>query len=188
MPTNFTENYTPRVVYNSNYPIGHPNNEKYVESLAVWGMARIKASAQPYHKKHKGVRDKGKKGKLVTVTIEDLKEIIIKTNGKSPEGNEIYFGPTGYLLHPSKSQEYGFITDDERRRFPSWDRIDSSKDYTKENLQLTTKAYNLGKSTNDERNFQSLEKATLKWHGVELEITNPTASLLANTMKQLVRN
>ena len=78
------------------------------------------------------------------------------------------------------------LTDDENSRFPSFDRIDSSKGYIRENLQLTTKSYNLGKSSNDTKHIEFTEKATIKWNGVEIEITNPTASLLANTLKQLV--
>lgn len=186
MATSFTKDYTPRVSYDSNYPIGHPNNEKYVESLAIWGMGRIKSSAKPYHKKHKGVKDRGKAGKEVTVTLNDLKEIIIKSNGKSPNGTNIYFGPTGILLNPGKAQEYGMITDDERSRFPSWDRIDSSKGYTRENIQLTTKSYNLGKSTNDVSNGQSPERVIAKWKGAEIEFIYPTASFVANTLKELV--
>ena len=29
------------------------------------------------------------------------------------------------------------------------------------------------------------EKATLKWKGVEVELINPTASFIANTLKEL---
>ena len=185
MATSFTKNYTPRVSYDSNYPIGHPNNQKYVDSLATLGMARIKSSAQPYHKKHNGVKNKGKAGKIVTVTIDDLKKIIIKSNGKSPNGADIYFGPAGILLNPTKAVQYGMITNDDRSRFPSWDRMDSSKGYTKENIQLTTKSYNLGKSENDVTDNTSPERVTIKWKGAEAELFNPTSSFLANTLKEL---
>lgn len=185
MATSFTKDYTPRVSYDSNYPIGHPNNQKYVDSLAILGMARIKSSAQPYHQKHKGVKNKGKVGKVVTVTIDDLKEIIVKSNGKSPNGADIYFGPAGILLNPTKAVKYGMITNDDRSRFPSWDRIDSSKGYTKENIQLTTKSYNLGKSENDVIINKSTEIITLRWKGAEVDLSNITASFLANTLKEL---
>jgi len=186
MASTLTKNYSPRVKYDSNYPIGHPNNQQYVDMLANLGMTRITSSAQPYHKKHNGVKNKGKVGKVVTVTIDDLKEIIIKSNGKSPNGADIYFGPSGILLNPTKAQEYGMITDDDRSRFPSWDRIDSSKGYSKENIQLTTKSYNLGKSTNDVVSSNLLtERVTIRWKGAEAELYNPTSSFVANTLKEL---
>ena len=186
MASSLTKNYKPRVSYDSNYPISHPNNAEYVRSLAVWGMARIKSSAKAYHKKHKGVKDNGKPGKQVTITIDDLKEIIIKSDGKSPNGADIYFGPTGILLNPGKAEEFKMITKEQRSRFPSFDRIDSSKGYIKENLQLVTKSYNLGKSSDDIAGTELAETATLKWNGVEVQITNFTSSFLANTIKQLV--
>lgn len=188
MASALTKNYSPRVKYDSNYSISHPNNAEYVKQLATLGMARIKSSAQPYHQKHKGVKNKGKAGKVVTVTIDDLKEIIIKSNGKSPNGADIYFGSAGILLNPGKALEYGMITNDERSRFPSWDRIDSSKGYTKENIQLTTKSYNLGKSENDVIVEQPIQKVTTKWNGIDIEFVNTTSSFVANTLKELVNN
>lgn len=186
MPSTLTENYSPRVSYDSNYPISHPNNRKYVDQLAVWAMERIKASAQPYHKKHKGVKNNGTPGKEITVTLDILKSVIVESNGKSPNGVDIHFAPVGILRNPGKAEELGFVTSDQRSRFPSIDRIDSSKGYTEDNIQLTTKIYNLGKSTyNISVGNLLTEKATLKWKGVEVELINPTASFLANTLKEL---
>jgi hypothetical protein len=44
---------------------------------------------------------------------------------------------------------------------------------------LGKSSYNIGSSN------PLPEKATIKWNGIEVEITNPTASLLANTLKEL---
>jgi hypothetical protein len=75
MASTITKNYSPRVRYDSNYPITHPNNEAYVKQLAVWAMERIGSSAKAYHEKHKGVKNNGTPGKQITVTLDDLKEI-----------------------------------------------------------------------------------------------------------------
>jgi hypothetical protein len=186
MASTLTKNYSPRVKYDSRYPINHPNNKEYVKQLAVWGMERIKGSAKSYAKKNKGVKDTGKPDKVITVTLEDLERVIIDSNGKSPNGNDIHFASVGILRNPGTAEKLGFVTSEQRSRFPSWDRIDSSKGYIPKNIQLTTKSYNLGKSSYNIGSSNPLpEKATIKWNGIEVEITNPTASLLANTLKEL---
>ena len=185
MATTLTKNYSPRVRYDSNYPISHSKNAEYVKQLAVWAMERIGTSAKAYHEKHKGVKNNGTPGKQVTVTLDDLKEMIIKSNGKSPKGADIYFGPVCILRKPGESERLGLVTNEERTRWPSVDRIDSSKGYIPGNIQLTTKRYNLGKSSSNASSDQLIEKATIKWNGIEVEITNPTASFLANTLKEL---
>ena len=175
MANTLTENYKPRIEYNSEYPISHTINRPYIKQLAVWGMERIKSSAKPYHQKHNGVKNNGKMGKEVTVTLAELEEIIIKSDGKSPNGIDIYFGPVGILRNPGQAEKLGFITSEQRSRFPSFDRINSSQYYTVNNIQLTTKSYNLGKSSNDVSiSKQIIEKATIRWKGVEVELNDFT--------------
>jgi hypothetical protein len=148
--THLTKNYRPRIVFNESYGIEHPINAGYVSSLASYMMTRVRSTARPYHKKHIGVKDNGTKGKLVTITKEQMEQKIRDTKGKSPDGTSIYFGPVGYLSNPTKAIELGFMTAEENSRKPSPDRIDSNlKEYSNENLQITTKKYNLGKSNDD---------------------------------------
>jgi hypothetical protein len=188
MTSKLIKHYSPRIKYDLSYSISHPNNKQYVKQLALWGMERINSSAKSYAKKNKGVRDTGKPDKVVTITLADLETIIINSNGKSPCGTDINFAPVGVLRNPGKFEESGIITSEERSRFPSWDRIDSHKGYIPKNVQLTTKSYNLGKSSNNIFTpNQSENKVTLKWNGVELEFNQPTASFLANTLKELVK-
>lgn len=143
----FTENYIPRVSFNSDYGIEHPINEPYVNSLTSWLMERIKRAAKPYHQKHPGVSDNGKKGKVVTITMDELKQKIRDTKGVSPDGVPIYFGPTTLMSNPNRAIKLGLMTDDENQRKPSVDRIVSEiKEYSNENVQIGTKKYNLGKS------------------------------------------
>jgi hypothetical protein len=71
-------------------------------------MERINSSAKPYHKKHKGVKDNGKNGKEVTITHNDLVQIITKSNGKSPDGIDIYFAPIGILRAPTDAEKFGY--------------------------------------------------------------------------------
>jgi hypothetical protein len=186
MTNKLTNNYKPRVKHFSEYSLSDSENYEYVTALAKWAMARIKTSANPYHRKHKGVKDNGKPGKQISVTLTDLKEMIIKSNGKSPNGVDIHFAPIAVLNAPKNAREVGLLTNEQHSRFPSIDRIDSSKGYTPDNIQLTTKSYNLGKANNDvSATYQTIEKVTLKWKGVEVELNQPTASFLATTLKEL---
>jgi hypothetical protein len=189
MASTLTKDYCPRFTYDSNYPIDHPNNRRYIQQLAVWLMERIKASAQPYHKKHKGVKNNGTAGKEITTTLSGLEKIIIESNGKSPNGVDIHFAPVGILRNPGPAETLGFVTSEQRSRFPSVDRIDSSKGYIDDNIQLTTKSYNLGKSTYNIPITTGLtERVTIKWKGAEAELFNPTSSFVANTLKELTNN
>ena len=148
--TKLTKNYRPRVVFNPSYGLDHPINDAYLSSCAGYMMTRVKSSARPYHEKHKGVKDNGTKGKIVTITKEEMKQKLIETNGKSPCGSNLYLGPVAYMQNPKRAMELGLMTAEENSRKPSPDRIDSSlKIYSNDNIQITTKKYNLGKSNDD---------------------------------------
>ena len=152
MPTNkLTKQFTPRISFNYEYKIDHPTNEPYINSLTGWLMERIRRAAKPYHEKHPGVANNGRGGKKVTITMEELKQKIIDTNGISPDGVPIYFGPIALMASPSQAIRLGLMTEDENQRKPSVDRIDSTlKEYSKENVQIVTKKYNLGKSDSND--------------------------------------
>jgi hypothetical protein len=185
MNSNLTIDYKPRFPYYSELPLNHPQNEPFVSSLAVWALERINGSAKPYHKKHLGVIDNGAKGKEVTITLSELKEIIIKSNGVSPDGQKIHFAPVGILRKPGEAERIGLVTSEQRNRFPSFDRIDSSKGYIKGNIQLSTKNYNLGKSNNFVKPIELKGNATLNYKGIELQLNEVTSSFLVNTLKGL---
>ncbi len=119
---------------------------------------------------------------------EQIEKIIIKSNGKSPDGVLIHFAPIGILKSPTEAEEFGFITSEQRGRFPSMDRIVSSIGYDANNMQLTTKRYNLGKSISSaDELIPSINNVTIKWNGAEFEFSNITASFLADTMKELAK-
>jgi hypothetical protein len=184
-----TKNYSPNIYYKKEYSIDHIENDRYVTSLAMWGMGRIRTSAKPYAGKHPGVKDTGKPGKKVTVTLDELKKIIINSNGKSPDGTNIYFAPIGILNAPTRAKELGLLTEDEHNRFPSFDRIVSSlKEYSFSNIQLSTLTYNRVKG---ERNIlptytdKEVISVRLEYKGVKME-TEMTSSFFANMVKDLV--
>lgn len=182
-----TENYNPRIKFNSDYPIEHPNNKGYLDMLSALLLTRSKTSAKPYYKKHKGVKDSGKPGKDLTITQDDIRKVIIKSNGKSPNGVSIYFGPHGILQEPGRAKQIGLLTEDENNRFPSIDRIDSTKGYIPGNIQLTTKSYNLGKSSDNVLPTYQIDKTitvSIDYKGVKME-TEMTASFFANVVKEL---
>ena len=189
MADKLTINYTPRCYKHEEYPLNHPINEPFTWQLATWGMGRIKTAAKPYHEKHNGVRDNGTSGKEVNITKEELRQIIINSNGKSPNGVDIHFPPVGILQKIGEAERLGLITNEQRGRIPSFDRIDSSKGYFFENLQLTTKSFNLGKGNLNTAPtaLESLPTINIKWNGVQVELNHVTASFLATTMKELAR-
>ncbi len=181
-----TENYRARYPFNPSFGIGDDENSMYLDSLAKWHMLRIKLSAKPYHEKHLGVADNGKKGKVVAVTHEEIKQLIIDANGISPDGIKIYFGSLGCLNNPSRAIALGLMTSDENSRKPSFDRIDSDKPYIKDNLQHTTKGYNLSKNADD--SISSInQNVRVKVSGVEMIIDNCSPQFLANYTQSLAR-
>jgi hypothetical protein len=184
-----TKNYNPSIKFNPDYPIDHIENDKWLTSLAMWGMGRIKTSAKAYADKHKGVKNTGKPGKKVTVTLDELKKIIIKSKGKSPDGVDIHFAPLGILNSPKRAKELGLLTDEQHSRFPSFDRIISSlKEYTFHNIQLSTQTYNHAKGERNDLPTYQIDKTitvSLDYKGVKME-TEMTASFFANVVKELV--
>lgn len=187
MNNRLTKDYTSRFPYYSELPLNHPLNEPFVESLATWGMDRINSCALPYHAKHIGVKDNGTRGKEVSITKSELKEIIIKSNGISPNGQQIYLAPTGILRKPGEAERLGLITSEQRNRFPSFDRIDSSKGYVRGNIQLTTKNYNLGKSNNIILPNEQIERgnATINFKGIDITLNEVSSSFLITTLQGL---
>ena len=184
-----TKDYKPRDVYYTEHSIDHPKNIPYVNQLITWCQERILTSAKPYHEKHFGVKNRGAIGKEINITRDDLRKMIIDSNGKSPNGIDIHFAPVGILRKPGEAERLGLVTSEQRSRFPSVDRINSSKGYISGNIQLSTKSYNLGKSNNDVK-YDLKEKlitATIKWYGIEVSINEITSSFLANTMKELAK-
>ena len=187
MNSRLTKDFTPRFPYYSEFPLSHSQNEPYVNSLVIWAMERIKQCALPYHKKNRGVSDNGAKGKEVTITASELKEVIIKSNGVSPNGQPIYLAPVGILRKPGEAERVGLVTSEQRNRFPSIDRIDSSKGYIKGNVQLTTKNYNLGKSNNTILLKEQTEKGnvTFNFKGIDVNLNEVTSSFLISTLQGL---
>lgn len=184
---NLTENYKPRIEFNNNFGIGHPENLIYLNSLAKWGMTRIKQSALPYHKKHLGTTDNGKSGKEVLVTLEELKQIIIDSDGISPDGTKIYFGPMACLTQPNKAISLGLMTAEENNRKPSFDRKNSKGKYTKNNLQCTTKGYNLGKGSDDSSSIVTQDVKIKVNNDIEFVIDNCSPQFLAQYTASLAK-
>jgi hypothetical protein len=183
--THLTKNYRPRIVFNESYGIEHPINAEYVSSLAGYMMTRVRSCARPYHKKHIGVKDNGTKGKVVTITKEQMEQKIRDTKGKSPDGTLLYFGPVGLLSNPTKAIELGLMTAEENSRKPSPDRIDSNlKEYSNENLQITTKKYNLGKSNDDSTSV--VVNAKIEVGKVNITLEGVTPQYLAAYTQSLV--
>jgi hypothetical protein len=188
MKSKLTANYKSRFPYYSEHPLNHPKNAGYVCSLAKWALNRIKSSAKPYSDKHKGVKDNGKPGKVISITARDLEEIIIKSNAISPDGVSIHLASLSVLNQPGTAMKLNMLTSEQRNRFPSIDRIDSSKGYVKGNIQLTTKNYNLGKSNNTILSNQQIEKNTLvfNYNGLEnITITEVSASFVNDLLRKL---
>ncbi len=172
--TILTKDYSPRVKFNPDYGINHDINDKYLTSLSGYLFSNIKSSAKPYHKKHIGVTDNGAKGKVVTITKKQIKQKLIESKGKSPDGYNLWFGPLAFMQNPSKAIELGLMTSDENSRKPSCDRIDSKlKEYSNKNIQITTKKYNLGKSDDDTKSVVVNAKIEVGKVNITLEGVTP---------------
>jgi len=184
MALTLTKNYRARCPFNPSFGIGDDENSMYLDSLAKWHMLRIKQSAKPYHEKHLGVADNGKRGKVVAVTHEEIKQLIIDANGVSPDGTKIYFGSLGCLNNPSRAIALGLMTSDENSRKPSFDRIDSDKPYIKDNLQHTTKGYNIGKGSDDSYSTVS-QNIKVRVKNIEFIIDNCSPQFLAHYTQSL---
>jgi hypothetical protein len=138
--------YNPTIKYNPSYPIYHKENDAYVKYLANRLYSNIKKTSKAYHLKHTGVPDRGAKGKVVTVTPLQLESLIRNSNGRCAiSGVELFFGPPQSFTEPTKMLNDKHMTEDEALRRPSVDRINSSKGYTADNIQLTTMSSNAAK-------------------------------------------
>jgi hypothetical protein len=179
-----TKNYRARNPFNPNFGIGDPENNRYLDSLVKWSMAKIKAGAKPFHEKY-GTPDKGAAGKIVSITSAELKQKIIDSKGLSPDGVKIYFGNIGVLNKPGQAIKVGLMTSDENNRKPSFDRIDSSiKEYSNDNVQVTTKSYNISKGSDDSYSTTT-QDIKVKVKNIEFTIDNCSPQFLAHYTQSL---
>ena len=199
MPIKLTESYTPTITYQSNYNIGSKENERYINSLSKYLYGLILKSARAYSQKHlleDGAKSRSNsKPKEVTVTDVDIKQSIIKSKGISPDGTPIYFGPITLMRNPTKAIELGLMSPVERMRKPSVDRIDSTKGYTPDNIQITTMEFNLGKGVGAGTTVKpipsipSIPSVTIRYKGVEVQFGElPDSTFLANYTSSLANN
>ena len=179
------KNYRPRIQFNENFSIGHEINSEYLDSLVTWLMSKIKKSSRPYHEKHSGAKNNGKIGKVVTITKHKLRELIIQSNGVcSISGEPLYFGPIQIMQNPTDALKFGLMTADEKSRRPSADRIDSSlKEYSDENVQITTMKSNLGKSDFDV--VSTTTSVILEYKQTKVNIDNCSSSYLIDVLRGL---
>jgi len=180
----FNKDYSPRNPFLPEFGIGDPENLKYLNALTRVGMTRIKNAARPFHEKYPGVTDNGKKGKDVDVTFDELKQIIIDSNGVSPDGVKIYFPPIAFFNNPGLAIKLGLMTSEENNRKPSWDRKNTNEEngpihYGKNNIQLTTKGFNLGKGADDSYSTITQNVKVKVKNGIELILDNCTPQFLA---------
>ena len=180
----FNKDYKSRNPFLPEFGIGDPENLKYLDSLARAGMTRIKNAARPFHEKYPGVTDNGKKGKDVDVTFDELKQINIDSNGVSPDVVKIYFPPIAFFNNPGLAMKLGLMTSEENNRKPSWDRKNTNEEngpihYGKNNIQLTTMGFNLGKGTCDSYSTITQNVKVKVKNGIELILDNCSPQFLA---------
>ncbi len=184
-----TKNYKPTVTFNEEYSIGHSINARYLTSVAKYLMSKINQSSREYHKKHKGVKNNGNTGKEVKLTLDDIKRMIIESEGKSKlSGKKIFFGPIMVMENPTAALKFGFMTEDQKLRRPSIDRIISSKKvYDVENSRLITMAENMGRGNSDTDAGYNSEytSVTLEYRTAKVTLTECTSSYLADILKNL---
>jgi hypothetical protein len=184
-----TKNYKPIVTFNEEYSIGHSINARYLTSVAKYLMSKIKQSSKQYHEKHYGVKNNGKPGKEIRLTLDDIKRMVIESEGKSKlSGKKIFFGPIVVMENPTAALTLGFMTEDQKLRRPSIDRIVSSKKvYDVENSRLVTMAENMGRGNSDTDAGYSSEYATvtLEYKTAKVTLTECTSSYLVDVLKNL---
>jgi hypothetical protein len=186
------KSYTARITYNPNYPIGSKENKEWLKSQSTYLYRNILKSARAYYNKHE-LSDKARfnsrsKPKDVTITIEDIERAIIKSNGVSPDGTPIYFGPITLQRNPTKAIQLGLMSRDESMRKPSVDRIDSKNGYVNGNIQITTMAYNLGKGVGNGVVLPKKESPAIvvRFNGIEVQFSEiPDSTYLANYTSSL---
>ena len=184
-----TKNYKPIVTFNKEYSIGHSINARYLTSVAKYLMSKIKQSSKQYHEKHNGVKNNGKSGKEIRLTLDDIKRMVIESEGKSKlSGKKLFFGPATVMENPADALTLGFMSEDQKLRRPSIDRIISSKKvYDVENSRLVTMAENMGRGNSDTDAGYSSEytTVTLEYKTAKVTLTECTSSYLVDVLKNL---
>jgi hypothetical protein len=152
-------------------------------------MKAAEITSLEYHKKHKGVKNNGNTGKEVKLTLDDIKRMVIESEGKSKlSGKKLFFGPVTVMGAPAAALTLGFMTEDQKQRRPSIDRIVSSKKvYDVENSRLVTMAENMGRGNSDTDVGYSSEyvTVTLEYKTAKVTLTECTSSYLVDVLKNL---
>ena len=184
-----TKNYKALVTFNEEFPIEHPINSRYLTSVSKYLMAKIIQSSRAYHEKHYGVQNNGNTGKEIKLTLDDVKRMVIESEGKSTlSGKKLFLGPVTVMENPTDAIRLGFMTEEQKSRRPSIDRIVSSKKvYDIKNSRIITMQENMGRGSSDtDVSFQSEHTTvTLEYNSAKVTLTECTSSYLADVLKNL---
>ena len=115
--------------------------------------------------------------------------MVIESEGKSKlSGKKLFFGPATVMENPADALTLGFMSEDQKLRRPSIDRIISSKKvYDVENSRLVTMAENMGRGNSDTDAGYSSEytTVTLEYKTAKVTLTECTSSYLVDVLKNL---
>jgi hypothetical protein len=114
------------------------NKLPYFKILAKFLFEKMKASAK--NPRLRGQTLGRNKDRLVTATEDDIFKLLIKYDGRCCKTNVI-FPLVNCKSHCTQWKNFGFNP----MSVPSVDRIDSNIDYTPDNIQIVTLAYNKAK-------------------------------------------